>query len=621
MMIFQQTMRTPTPHVAILFMSYAARAAGRVTIALVLLIGQRRAAGQGVSAMEPSLVLCPVDEENIQPLALGRAVLGSSACYGCHLQGTAAYAAVDPEVTRIVGAEFLRRSVPDNWVLGNEWRTWAARDRHAQAYTTLLGERSKRIGKNLGIAEVHRDARCLACHSSIPAASVRREGFAVDDALFRRDHVDERVSLGVNCEACHGAAGANQQGGRAGWVDVHVARQTWRFRAPGEKQSEFGFYDVRTPSSRMSMCLSCHLGDVKQGRLVTHAMYAAGHPPLPSFELKSFADMMPPHWRSLGSGETAEPNAADPQTLRGAKPKRITAEFLERTADPYVSNLRTNHRGYFDAIIANYPASYSGMRSVAVGVLVAWRKNAELTSELISKQEFPLIEHEGRWPELSQFECSACHHELQDSNWRRERVAGDIPGRPLLRDWSTPLCRTILRGLAPESVKEFDERQRQIKVAAAAQPFGDAAELAKQLEAAAAWLDAIVRDIESRPLTREDALAVLRSMAAVGGEELLDYDAARELTWGFQAVLEELDPSKAWAEPRSQFATIQQRFALDLATINVRQERKFDIAGGGQRSADEIVLSALLPAMANHSASAVRELYARLAEAIAADPP
>src|SRR5262245_13025209 len=74
-------------------------------------------AAQGVSAMEELSVVCAVDEQQARPLTLGRKVLGSSACYACHFQGTTAYRTIDPEVTRIVGAEFLRRSVPDNWVL------------------------------------------------------------------------------------------------------------------------------------------------------------------------------------------------------------------------------------------------------------------------------------------------------------------------------------------------------------------------------------------------------------------------------------------------------------------------------------------------------------------------
>ena len=32
--------------------------------------------------------------------------------------------------------------------------------------------------------------------------------------------------------------------------------------------------------------------------MVTHEMYAAGHPPLPGFEIATFCSQMPPHWES-----------------------------------------------------------------------------------------------------------------------------------------------------------------------------------------------------------------------------------------------------------------------------------------------------------------------------------
>jgi hypothetical protein len=574
-----------------------------------------------VSQMEQLAVACPLDAEHIQPLALGREVLGSRACFGCHLQGTGAFATLDPEVTKIVGAEFLQRAVHDNWVLGNEWSTWSARDRHAQAYTTLLGERSKRMGKILGVEQIERDARCLACHSSLPAASVKREGMVVDAAYFAADRVDERVALGVNCEACHGAAGAHRPEDRAGWIDVHVASQTWRFKSPVEKQSDFGFYDVRTPSSRMRMCLSCHLGDAVQGRLVTHAMYAAGHPPLPSFELKSFADMMPPHWRDLGGADTQEPMGASPQTLTGKKPKRITAEFLAKTSDAYFANLRENHKDFYASITENFDAFAVGTRAVAVGALVAWRKNADLTRALMSERELPLLERENRWPELAQFECSACHHELREGDWREERKAEFAPGRPLLRDWSAPLVRAVLRALAPDHVLAFDEHRRSIAMAAAAEPFGDRAGLDKSLSDATRRMDELVAEIESRPFTREDALAMLRSIAAVGGEAMLDYDAARQLTWALGEVLDEVDPDKRWAAPRERYALLAERFVLDLATVNVRKESPFDVPGAGGRVAYEIELSTLLPAMGKHSAGEVREAFRAVGQAVTNDPP
>ena len=576
-----------------------------------------------VSEMEELAVACPLDEENVQPLALGREVLGSRACFGCHLQGAASFAALDPEVTKIVGAEFLRRAVHDNWVLGNEWGTWSAKDRHAQAYTTLLGERSQQMGNILGIPEIHRDARCLACHSSLPAASAKRDGFVVDAAYFAADHVDERVALGVNCEACHGAAGAHREGevDRAGWIDVHVASQTWRFKAPDEKQTAFGFYDVRSPASRMRMCLSCHLGDVEQGRVVTHAMYAAGHPPLPSFELKSFADMMPPHWRDLGGEEMAEPLAANPQTLRGRKPKGITAEFLAKTEDPYFKNLREKHPEFFADILENYDRSAAATRSVAVGALVAWRQNAELTRALLSESELPLLEREDRWPELAQFECAACHHELREDGWRQERKLAAPPGRPLLRDWPAPLCRAVLHGLAAEQAAAFEEHCKQISLAAAAQPYGDRAELERRLDDASQWLEPLIVEIEARPFTRDEALAVLRGIAAVGGEELLDYDATRQLAWAFGEVLDEVDPAERWTAPRQQFAALQERFVLDLATVNVRKESPFEVPGAGGRIAYEIELSTLLPAMAEHAAGEVRKAFKEIAVSLEESPP
>ena len=612
----------PTPHFALKpWRRRIAPVVAALAMAALSPTLQQTVQAQGVSAMEQLAVVCPVDDENVQPLSLGRQVLGSQACFGCHTQGTGSFGTMDPEVTKIVGADFLRRAVHDNWVLGNEWPTWAAKDRHTQAYTTLLGERSKRIGKNLGIADVSRDARCLACHSSIPAASVDRDDFVVDAAYFASDHVDERISLGVNCEACHGAAGSHQEENRAGWIQDHVASDVWRSKAPRDKLEAFGFYDVRTPSSRARMCLSCHLGDAEQGRLVTHTMYAAGHPPLPGFELKSFADMMPPHWRDLGSEETAEPLAANPQSLRGKKPKRITAEFLAKTDDPYIRNLRENHPDFFASILENFDNCAMGTRSLAVGALVAWRQNAELNRALISEREFPMLDRDDRWPELAQFECSACHHELHDADWRKERKTAPPPGRPLLRDWSAPLCRAVLRGLAPDQVAPFEEYRTQIALAAAAQPYGDRAELDRRLADAGKWLDRLIAEIEARPFTRDDALKVLRGIAEVGGEELLDYDAARQLTWAFAEVLDEVDPQQQWGPPREQLAALQQRFVLDLATVNVRKESPFEVAGAGGRVAYEIDLSALLPSMADHRAGDVRKAFADLAGAIDDDPP
>ncbi len=43
--------------------------------------------------------------------------------------------------------------------------------------------------------------------------------------------------------------------------------------------------------------MSCHVGNATQGKVVTHPMFAAGHPPLPPIEVASFSKNEPQHWR------------------------------------------------------------------------------------------------------------------------------------------------------------------------------------------------------------------------------------------------------------------------------------------------------------------------------------
>src|SRR5947209_12356109 len=57
--------------------------------------------------------------------------------------------------------------------------------------------------------------------------------------------------------------------------------------------------DLWDPAKRTALCASCHIGNKEQGKFVTHEMYAAGHPPLPGFEVATFSNQMPRHWQYL----------------------------------------------------------------------------------------------------------------------------------------------------------------------------------------------------------------------------------------------------------------------------------------------------------------------------------
>src|SRR5262245_12298598 len=73
----------------------------------------------------------------------------------------------------------------------NEHTIWLREDQHAQAYKTLLEDRSKQIAANMGLPKpAHQSEICLDCHSN--------------NAKRRVD--DFRLEDGVGCESCHGGS-------------------------------------------------------------------------------------------------------------------------------------------------------------------------------------------------------------------------------------------------------------------------------------------------------------------------------------------------------------------------------------------------------------------------------
>lgn len=156
----------------------------------------------------------------------------------------------------------------DSRVLQNEYVTWSRLDKHARAYSVLLGERSKKIARNFGLRSPPHEAKaCLDCHAHNVPKEQRGERFKLSD--------------GVSCESCHGPAGR--------WIGSHVE--------PGASHASnvrLGLYPANGNLERARLCLSCHWGNAD--KLVSHRLMAAGHPRL-SFELETFSQIAPSHYR------------------------------------------------------------------------------------------------------------------------------------------------------------------------------------------------------------------------------------------------------------------------------------------------------------------------------------
>jgi hypothetical protein len=261
--------------------------------------------------------------------------------------------------------------------------------------------------------------------------------------------------------------------------------------------------------SKTRICLSCHLGNVAQGKIITHEMYAAGHPPLPAFELATFTAQEPEHWRRLGEKDPA-----------------IRDKFLEETKTQFE------------------PADLHQTREVLVAALVTMSESLKLNLDLAKSSGNPVGEH-SQWPELANYSCFACHHELQTSSWRQARMkrtsAEDrrvmVPGRPVPHEWPFSLAQIAAR-VAGRTDLEFEEQVDVVLSAYAEQPFGDPATLDQPIGGVIDWTNGLAEQLADGK-AKIDGTEVLLLICDRAAEANYDYDSSRQLLWAFERVYSE----------------------------------------------------------------------------------
>jgi hypothetical protein len=390
----------------------------------------------------------------------------------------------------------------------SEWKIWAEQDKHASAYKVLEEPRSQRIGQLLGKDVFTPTTGCIQCHTSNAVNELW------SPACFRNGQ-NISVQEGVSCQTCHGPAEL--------WESEHI-KPAWREKTP-EQKAEFGFNTMEDPAERATMCTSCHIGSSERGRIITHEMYAAGHPMLSGFEMEAFADKMPRHWRYS-------------HEKPGGKPFNF-----ERT------------------------------RAVLVGSVVALRTAVQLTDN-------------GRatWPELARLECYSCHHELHTPSWRQEDYASRPAGRPRLELGCLPLVRVAAQQAASEEgVRDVDRLVEEARGAFARNMFGDVESLAQLRTAVDEWSVQLESQLVAMPLDQAKVREILDQLLQVAADGTHDFDTARQLTGAMVVIAEELsrsgDQVKGLANLLTRLKELEddeRGFAL-VSTADKRVENKFHL--------------------------------------------
>lgn len=282
-------------------------------------------------------------------------------------------------------AQSSEGKVPDDHVAA--WRTaywtWQADDPHAIAYDVLWRPRAKGAADSRNIvAQLDPQAvkskseyskfilkNCCGCHATGVAAQ------AADNGVASTDESPKSLALGVHCEACHGPA--------RDWVKDHTLNK-WVLSKQTEQEA-VGHRTTRDLTIRASLCVACHIGSTDTpGQEVNHDLIAAGHPRL-NFEFTVFLSRIPAHWDEQRDRKWAErPSPAQD--------------------------------------VAGRPRTNFELEAWHTGQLVSARQALRLLAGRADRA----AKDGGPWPEFSEYDCFACHHELNPAGYRQRGKSDGI---------------------------------------------------------------------------------------------------------------------------------------------------------------------------------------------------
>ena len=377
---------------------------------------------------------------------------------------------------------------------------WEEHDKHGYAYEVLLGERGQRMAKLLGY-DVTKSIKCLSCH-----AVVIKDEAAKDGSGFRYENEKE----GVTCVACHGPV--------KDWISKHgVLSEIKVWRDPeldrAKKERWFGMTDLWNPAKRTKVCASCHIGHAgdasRPAKVVTHDMYAAGHPPLPGFEAAMFSDEMPQHWQYLG---------------QKSKPIQESLGYDGKTREP--------------------------TQLLLVGAAVSLGESLRLVISQVKESEKP-----GRDPELAMFDCYSCHHEIRSPSWRLTRPPLGKVGRVPMRTWPIELVRLAVQHLAKDEAEakaetaKLEAHMSALQNAFTAKQLGDATKIVNEAERFEKWADRLASKLQDSVVDEAATTKLLRVLPTIFADKTLDFDSARQVAWGYEVLRGDSGMGKAKLSP------------------------------------------------------------------------
>lgn len=244
--------------------------------------------------------------------------------------------------------------------------------------------------------------------------------------------------------------------------------------ATHEENIANGLYPSEHPIQRAKLCLSCHLGT--KNKFATHRIMGAGHPRL-SFELDTYTATAPAHYK-------------------------IDADYRERKA------------------------VWSHARTWAVGQAMAVQSYLNLLTN-------PSRLQDGLFPELSLFECYACHQSMKSKRWVKRSTNNLKPGTVRLQDSNLLMLRHIVKVLDPNLANAFQSKTLKLHQAStqSTQSIINAAKALKQTN------NQLINKIAGANFSSDFMFSVLKSIIDDGVKgHYIDYASAEQTLMAVEAL-------------------------------------------------------------------------------------
>ena len=248
-----------------------------------------------------------------------------------------------------------------------------------------------------------------------------------------------------------------------------------------------GMYPTDRIEDRAKLCLSCHIGDDQ--KMASHEIMGAGHPRL-SFELDTFGALQPAHYILDEDYQT----------------KKWSADHVTVWA------------------LGQIEAGYQTLMLIE--------------SHLPGGQLFP---------ELSLFDCHACHHAMSDLRWQSQQRIGLPPGSVRINDSGFAMLFPIARLVAPSQAVVLEEQIKRLHLAVVDK--GDVIKSVRELRSTLETLKASVNKVDN--IVAKSELLLGDVMEIGGAGEFQDYVAAEQAVMAVDLLMRatgEYEAHEGWLD-------------------------------------------------------------------------